>query len=148
MGFKAVWEQDGRRSGCRGRSFSVNVTIHPGQEMTAGEMGIGHGSCAAGDPPRCWEALRMLRTTSSEGLIWGLKVRRLWEACTIQVPRPFVPQCHYLTAEWDGVWERNLTAHFTEGSQGKRSGCSRRAVDENEKKGLPESTLGEAAEGG
>lgn len=25
------------------RSFSENVSIHPGQEMTAGEMGIGHG---------------------------------------------------------------------------------------------------------
>lgn len=90
----------------------------------------------------------MLQTTSSEGLIWGAKGQTAVAACTVQVPGPFVPQCHYPSAEWDGIWERNLTAHFTEGSQGKRSGCSRRAVDENEKKGLPESTLGEAAEGG
>lgn len=74
--------------------------------MTVGEIGTLPWTTAVGGGPPCsCNALCFLQRTSNE----GLKVRPLWVLCPVLVPRPSVPQCHYLTAKWDGVWEENLT---------------------------------------
>lgn len=94
----------------------VNERNHLGWEVTVEETELGPGQLLL-EITLLAPAMAVLSAEdSSEAVGLGLQVRWPWVLCTVQVLRPPVLRCHYLTAKWDGVWEKNLTARCTSGS--------------------------------